>query len=91
MSVGLTTPPAAHPASSLTMPSAGSCSLTLMANVLGAKGAEQLDDEGAAAVAGLMASARGIGAPATSPLNYKQVTPAVMAGVWEVIPSRSPS
>ena len=48
------------------------------------QGAEQLDDEGAAAVASLMASARGIGAPATSPLDYKQVTPAVMAGVWEV-------
>ena len=37
-------------------------------------------------MAGLMASARGIGAPATSPLDYKQVTPAVMAGVWEVMP-----
>ncbi len=49
-----------------------------------AQGAEQLDDEGAAAVASLMASARGVGAPATSPLDYKKVTPAVMAGVWEV-------
>ena len=35
-------------------------------------------------MASLMASARGVGAPATSPLDYKKVTPAVMAGVWEV-------
>ena len=79
---------AAHLASSLPVLSTRSSNQPLTARDrrrTRAQGAEQLDDEGAAAVAGLMASARGIGAPATSPLDYKQVTPAVMAGVWEVI------
>ena len=49
-----------------------------------AQGAEQLEEEGAAAVAGLVAMARGDGAPGTSAAECRVVTPAFMADVHGV-------
>ena len=49
-----------------------------------AQGAEQLGEEGAAAVASLVAMARGEGAPGTSAAECRVVTPAFMADVHGV-------
>ena len=49
-----------------------------------AQGAEELEEDGAAAVAGLAAMARGEGEPGTSPAECRVVTPGFMADLHGV-------